>query len=340
MDAETIAAIAAWVRDRLVDWSPDWLGLDAHVQQAPDCLLILGAPAVVAVLGLFVLKVVHELWDTGRRLLDTIAGRRKPDPATEEGQQEIQRRLDDLEAAQARQARAILDAVRERQPQPLPGDARAAQTDAVADLVQDQAEPAREAARDLAQGDLEQGFAVLEREARAAEAMAVEKWRRLGALATGVDTARARAAYEEAFRLDPGDFWTCVFLARLRRQAGDLDAAQVAVGAMEAAEKSERERSVANNEAGDVLFRAGDVAGARRRYEASLEVAERFAAANPASAEAERDLAVSLAHVGDILLFGEGDPVAAKPFFERALRIAKRLASRIRTARRRSATFP
>lgn len=315
MDAETIAAIAAWVRDRLVDWSPGWLGLDAHVQQAPDCLLILGAPAVVAVLGLFVLKVVHELWDTLRRVADTIAGRRKPDPATEEGLQAIQR-----------QVSKIMAVLENWQSGSLHAEAEAARKDAVSNLVQDQAEPAREAARDLAQGDLEQGFAVLEREARAAEAMAVEKWRRLGALAAGVDTARARAAYEEAFRLDPGDFWTCVFLARLRRQAGDLDAAQVAVGAMEAAENSERERSVANNEAGDVLFRAGDVAGARRRYEASLEVAERFAAASPASAEAERDLAVSLAHVGDILLFGEGDPVAAKPFFERALRIAKRLA--------------
>lgn len=292
MDAETIAA---WVRDRLVEASPDWSGLDAHVQQAPDWLLILGAPAVAAVLGLVVLKAVHERWDTVRRLWDAIAGRRKPDPATEEGQQAIQRRLDDLEAAQARQARAILDALQERQRQPLPGDVRAARTDAVADLVQDQAEPAREAARDLAQGDLEQGFAVLEREARAAEAMAAVKWRRLGALATGVDTARARAAYEEAFRIDPGDFWTCVFLARLRRQAGDLEAAQVALGSMAAAANSEREHAVANNEAGDVLFRAGDVAGARLRYEASLEVAERLATANPDSTEAERDLAVSLA---------------------------------------------
>jgi tetratricopeptide (TPR) repeat protein len=253
---------------------------------------------------------------------DAIAGRRTPDPATQEGQQAIQRQITD----QGELIRQVLDALHARQAEPVSAEAEEAREAAVADLVEDTAEPAREAARDLAQGDLEQGFAVLEGEARAAEATAVEKWRRLGALATGVDTARARAAYEEAFRLYPSDFWTCVFLARLRRQAGDLRASREAAEAANAAASSDRERSVAGNELGDVLVQAGDLAGARERYQASLAVAERLAVANPGSAQAQRDLSVSLERLGDVLVQA-GDLAGARERYQASLAVLERLAA-------------
>lgn len=311
MDAGTIAA---WVRDRLVGLAPDWL--DPYVYQVPDGLLVFGAPTVVFVLALVALKGAYELWDTYVRAGDAIAGRKKPDPATQDGQQAIQRQLSE-----------IIAVLENRQSQPLAAEAEEAREAAVADLVEDTSAAAEEAASDLAQGDLDQGFAVLEREARAAEAMAVDKWRRLGALAAGVDTARARAAYEEAFRLDPTDFWTCVFLARLRREAGDLDAAQQAIKPIKAAARSEREHAVAENEAGDVLLRAGDAAGAKHHYEAGLVAAQLLAAQNPGDAQAQRNLSVSLAKVGDVLLVGYRNPEGAGPYFYRAAEIARRHAA-------------
>ena len=190
---------------------------------------------------------------------------------------------------------AILAAVSPPSAEPALGnEAEAAKKGAVVGLVTDTAPAAREAARDLARGDVREGFDVLERQARIAELQAAEKWRRLGALARGIDTARARAAYEEAFRLQPGDFWTCVELASLRRQAGDLRAALEAARAAETAARTERERFVANITLADVLVLAGDLQGAKARFEASLLVSERLAEQNPGSAEAQRDLSVSL----------------------------------------------
>ncbi len=126
--------------------------------------------------------------------------------------------------------------------EPIGVEAEAAKKGAVVRLVTDTAEAAERAARDIARGDVSGGFDILANEARAAEAEAANKWRRLGALAVGVDTARARAAYEEAFRLQPEDFWTCVELARLRRKAGDLAASRQAAEAAERAARTERER--------------------------------------------------------------------------------------------------
>ena len=61
--------------------------------------------------------------------------------------------------------------------------------------------------------------------AREAEvnAQLAEQYRAIGLVARGVDTAEALAAYEEAHRLQPEDFWTCVELARLRDEAREGD---------------------------------------------------------------------------------------------------------------------
>ncbi|MBU6408558.1 MAG: hypothetical protein KGS44_15750, partial [Alphaproteobacteria bacterium] len=141
----------------------------------------------------------------------------------------------------------------------------------------------------------------------------------------GVDTAKARAAYEEAFKLQPEDFWTCVELAWLRQESGDLNGAREAALACERAAQDDRERSVAANTQGTILREGGDLAGAKARYEQSLGVAERLARDNPGSAQAQRDLSITYDRLGDVLRDG-GDLAGAKARYEQSLGVAERLA--------------
>jgi tetratricopeptide (TPR) repeat protein len=300
--AMDVQPLADWVRERILEVLPDWL--DPMVGAAPDWVLFGATPLViVVVVGLGLNKAIGLYKDTikgYKKAGDVLVGKglAEPSPATHEGQEANQRALDELRAENAAMAAkidAILAAVSPAAgAEPIGVEAEAAKKGAVVRLVTDTAKAAERATRDIARGDVSGGFDILAKEARAAEAEAANKWRRLGALAVGVDTARARAAYEEAFRLQPEDFWTCVELARLRRKAGDLAASRQAAEAAERAARTDRERSVADDEIGDVLVKAGDLSGAKARFEASLEVMERLAAANPGSAEAQRDVWVSL----------------------------------------------
>jgi len=52
--------------------------------------------------------------------------------------------------------------------------------------------------------------------------------------------------------------------------------------------------SISLERLGDVLVKAGDLSGAKARFEASLGVREKLAAQNPGSAEAQRDVWVSM----------------------------------------------
>jgi hypothetical protein len=47
---------------------------------------------------------------------------------------------------------------------------------------------------------------------------------------------------------------------------------------------------------------AGDSAGAQEHYQAGLEIFERLAAADPGSAQAQRDLSVSHHNLGDLAM--------------------------------------
>jgi hypothetical protein len=75
--------------------------------------------------------------------------------------------------------------------------------DAAAALVAERSPAADAAARAIAAGDFGAAVATLERDARAASADAAERWRRLGALARGVGTAKALQAYEAASGSSP-----------------------------------------------------------------------------------------------------------------------------------------
>ncbi len=102
------------------------------------------------------------------------------------------------------------------------------------------------------------------------------------------------ARYEEVTRLDPGVHWDWVELGRMYQEAGRLpEARQAATRAAETAD-GQRDRSVALNELGDVLVAQGDLAGARQRFQDSLDIAKRLADADPSSAVLQRDVAASL----------------------------------------------
>ncbi len=74
-----------------------------------------------------------------------------------------------------------------------------------------------------------------------------------------------------------------------------------------------------------MLVAEGDLAGARRRFEEGLKIAGRLAADNPTSAEAQRDLSISLEKLGSVLV-AAGDLTGARNRLEEDLKITKRLA--------------
>ncbi|HNM75936.1 MAG TPA: hypothetical protein PKN13_11450, partial [Accumulibacter sp.] len=70
---------------------------------------------------------------------------------------------------------------------------------------------------------------------------------------------------------------------------------------------------------------AGDLAAARRSFDQSLQIRHRLADANPASAQAQRDVSVSLDKLGDVQQ-AAGDLAAARRSFDQSLQIRRRLA--------------
>jgi len=308
--------IAEWVRGRLKDFLPDWL--DPIPTALPDGVLLLVAPLIIFIVIGLVLYAIFEIYQKSKKGYQ-YGGRglqgkpiEGPAPATQ----------DDFEKLRADIFKALAPSP---DTAPMDAEAEAAKHDAVADLAADATPDAMEAVYDFTKGDVQVGFDILERQARSAEVQAAEKWRRLGALANGVDTTRARRAYEQAFRLQPDDFFTCVMLTRLRMKAGDLNAATEAAAAAVPVAASNREKFIADSQYGDVLVAAGDLEGARSRYEEVLKIAARLAENNPGSAEAQRDVSISLDRLGDVLVKA-GDLEDARSRFEESLKITERLA--------------
>ncbi len=141
-----------------------------------------------------------------------------------------------------------------------------------------------------------------------------------------VDTQTAIASYEEVTRLDPGLHWDWVELGRLYTDAGNLPPARQAAERAAQTATDDRDRSVALDALADVLVAQGDLAGARSRYQDSLDIRKRLAAADPSSASLQRDLSVSLDKLGDVLV-AQGDLTSARSRYQDSLDIRKRLAA-------------
>ena len=108
------------------------------------------------------------------------------------------------------------------------------------------------------------------------------------------------AKFEEVTQLDPGVHLDWVELGRLDTDAGQLGTAKAAAQQSADTAESDRDRLIAAQELGDVLVAQGDLAGARARFQDSLATRQRLAAANPSSAELQRDLVVSLAKLTNV----------------------------------------
>src|SRR6266545_1290656 len=195
-----------------------------------------------------------------------------------------------------------------------------------------------EALKRYAEGDRAGGYAALtdlqETEDQAApKAMAKRSaagWREIAALARDrkdhgeMDTVQVIAVYEKAQSLDPEDAWGWIELRRLYQEAGRLPDARRAAEKALASAQSDRARSAAQVEIGDVLVASGDLAGARERFEEGLEIDERLAASDPSDERAQRDLSIGLDKLGNVLV-ESGDLAGARARFEASLKISQRL---------------
>lgn len=110
-------------------------------------------------------------------------------------------------------------------------------------------------------------------------------------------TAAVIALYEDVTRLDPGVHWDWVELGRLYQDKGDLPNARRAAQRAAETAANGRDRAVALNELGDVLVAQGDLAGARARFQESLDIAKRLADADKSSASLQRDVWVSMSRL-------------------------------------------
>ena len=73
-------------------------------------------------------------------------------------------------------------------------------------------------------------------------------------------------------------------------------------------------------------LRAGDGPGALAAYQESLDIARKLAAADPGSAQAQRDVSVSLGKIGDVKL-RSGDGPGALAAYQESLDIDRKLAA-------------
>ncbi|MBI1340215.1 hypothetical protein GC169_08420 [bacterium] len=322
--------------------APGWL-IDA-LASAPDWAIVIPAPLVLFVGLLWGLSVVGR----GRRAAAgfaadvqagaaTLSGGRvamPPAPATDRHVEAIDRdRQEQDREAEARvkatvasevaaAKREILDALREREADhpsaaPASPEAQAQFAESVAEDPDLADAKARIVARDF-DGATAAVREVAEREAARRKQSSVREaqlWRDLGLLEAGRSVANAIDAYEKARALEGDDVWTLIYLSRLYRAKGDLPRAGEAAGAALDAATNQRDRSVANNELGDVAVARNDSEGALNAYREGLEIARALHAADRSNAVLQRDLIVSHVKLGEV----SGDPKWTEAALEIAL---------------------
>jgi hypothetical protein len=133
-----------------------------------------------------------------------------------------------------------------------------------------------------------------------------EAYREAARLAAPFSVADAITYFTKATLLDPTDFWTLILLSRLQRKANSLSKAMdVAQQALSQAQ-TPRDRSVALDAVGDILVKRNDLAGALSAYEEGLAIARTLAEGDPTSADAQRDLWVSLWRMANMRAPGHG----------------------------------
>ncbi len=132
--------------------------------------------------------------------------------------------------------------------------------------------------------------------------------------------------FAEAARLDPGNCWIWIELGDLWTLRGSLAEAERAFrAALKAAGcGDDRNLAVSHERIGDVQSAQGDLAAALTSYQASHDIFDRLAKADPGNAGWQRDLSVSHDKIGDVQS-AQGDLAAALTSYQASLAIRDRL---------------
>jgi len=153
---------------------------------------------------------------------------------------------------------------------------------------------------------------------------AATAFRNLGAIAGLYDAWQARHAYGKAIELDPSDIESQYWVAWFAQQTGDLSAAQAhyrRVLALVPKDDRAGYEHWALLGLGDIEMQRGSLADAQKFYRDGLAITTRLAAAEPANASWQSDLATSKGKLGDVLS-AQGDLPAALNSYRDAQTIA------------------
>jgi tetratricopeptide (TPR) repeat protein len=141
-----------------------------------------------------------------------------------------------------------------------------------------------------------------------------------------VDTASVIARFEVVVRHDPSVLWDWINLDRLDRNVGrTADALRAAQTAASLA-RTDQDHADTQSELGAVDTALGDLAGARRAYDASLEAARRLATAAPKDLALQRDVEIAIHFTGNVRV-AEGDFDGAATAYDEALAVGRKLAA-------------
>ncbi|NNU16440.1 hypothetical protein HK107_08920, partial [Parvularcula sp. ZS-1/3] len=275
--------------------------------------------------GIAQLKVAHA--QSTQAILDRIDGAEKF----------LGEKIDDLAAQGDTQHKELLarfrhqDALIEKLTNSL-GDkdaspaAREDQAEAIEHIVTSDDKVDERASELLAEGAVDDGFDLLVARAEREMETAVQRYRDIADLAQFVRIKTAVLAMEKVCAGAPV-FWDWVKLSRFLKIDGRLKDAEVAARKALAAAEDDRDRSVGNNELGDVRVAQGDLPGALSSYEAGLAIAEELAGRDAGNTEWQRDLSVSHNKIGDVRR-AQGDLPGALSSYEAGLAIREELAGR------------
>jgi len=140
-------------------------------------------------------------------------------------------------------------------------------------------------------------------------------------------TAAVLTLWDQAAELDPRDFWTHIYRARLTADLSQWDRSVAAGRAAQNVATGDREPGLARVELARVLVRRGDDAAALREFQVALDSARRRAQSGRVTVEILHDLLLIETDVGR-LHQRQGNLREARRSFEQGLRVSRVLAER------------
>jgi tetratricopeptide (TPR) repeat protein len=158
---------------------------------------------------------------------------------------------------------------------------------------------------------------------------AATAYRNLGAIAGLSDAKQALDAYTEAAKLDPADIESQYWIAWFQQETGNIPEAEATYREVLARVPPGDAGGYAHWSLlglGDLDMRRGDATAALTHYRDGRAIIETLAAADPANATWQSDLAASQSKLGDVMV-AESDLPAALKSYRDALAIAERLAT-------------